>query len=63
MNSQRIALKVRLTLFLVSPPVSAKENAAASIYSSSSSLPTTTRERRENAVPLSKSLSISIDSR
>ncbi|XP_075889377.1 rho guanine nucleotide exchange factor 28-like isoform X3 [Nelusetta ayraudi] len=45
------------------PPISAKENSAACIYSSSSSLPTTTRERRENIVPLTKSLSISIDSR
>lgn len=53
---------VRLTMFLVSPPVYTKENSAASIYSSSS-LPTTTRERRENIIPLSKSLSISIDSR
>uniref|UniRef100_UPI0037E7F509 rho guanine nucleotide exchange factor 28-like n=1 Tax=Semicossyphus pulcher TaxID=241346 RepID=UPI0037E7F509 len=45
------------------PQNSVKENAPASIFSSSSTLPTMTREKRETAAPLSKSLSISIDSR
>ncbi|XP_078107287.1 rho guanine nucleotide exchange factor 28-like isoform X1 [Sander vitreus] len=40
-----------------------KDNSPASIFSSSSTLPTTTREKRETVAPLSKSLSISIDSR
>ncbi|XP_029296158.1 LOW QUALITY PROTEIN: rho guanine nucleotide exchange factor 28-like [Cottoperca gobio] len=45
------------------PHNSVKDNSPASIFSSSSSLPTTTREKRETVAPLSKSLSISIDSR
>ncbi|KAF7659153.1 hypothetical protein LDENG_00002360 [Lucifuga dentata] len=42
-----------------------KDNSAASLFSSStsSSLPTTTKEKRETVAPLSKSLSISIDTR
>ncbi|XP_054467201.1 rho guanine nucleotide exchange factor 28-like [Anoplopoma fimbria] len=40
-----------------------KDNSPASIFSSSSTLPTTTREKRETIPPFSKSLSISIDSR
>ncbi|XP_034093058.1 rho guanine nucleotide exchange factor 28-like isoform X3 [Gymnodraco acuticeps] len=43
------------------PNNSVKENSQA--FSSSSTLPTTTRERRETVAPLSKSLSISIDTR
>ncbi|XP_056232964.1 rho guanine nucleotide exchange factor 28-like isoform X2 [Seriola aureovittata] len=49
------------------PQNSVKDNSPASIFSpsssSSSSLPSMTREKRETAVPLTKSLSISIDSR
>lgn len=45
------------------PQNSGKDNSPASIFSSSSSLPTTTREKRETTAPLSKSLSISIDNR
>ncbi|XP_051279663.1 rho guanine nucleotide exchange factor 28 isoform X5 [Dicentrarchus labrax] len=47
------------------PQNSVKDNSPASIFSSSSSssLPTMTREKRETVAPLSKSLSISIDSR
>ncbi|XP_070820299.1 rho guanine nucleotide exchange factor 28-like isoform X1 [Chaetodon trifascialis] len=45
------------------PQNSVKDNSPASLFSSSSSLPTTTREKRETVAPLSKSLSISIDSR
>ncbi|XP_049907349.1 rho guanine nucleotide exchange factor 28-like isoform X2 [Epinephelus moara] len=45
------------------PQSSGKDNSPASIFSSSSSLPTTTREKRETTAPLSKSLSISIDNR
>ncbi|XP_028434060.1 rho guanine nucleotide exchange factor 28 isoform X3 [Perca flavescens] len=45
------------------PQNSVKDNSPASIFSSSSTLPTTTREKRETVAPLSKSLSISIDSR
>ncbi|XP_032372098.1 rho guanine nucleotide exchange factor 28 isoform X4 [Etheostoma spectabile] len=45
------------------PHNSGKDNSPASIFSSSSTLPTTTREKRETVAPLSKSLSISIDSR
>ncbi|XP_031161548.1 rho guanine nucleotide exchange factor 28-like isoform X4 [Sander lucioperca] len=45
------------------PHNSVKDNSPASIFSSSSTLPTTTREKRETVAPLSKSLSISIDSR
>ncbi|XP_034728858.1 rho guanine nucleotide exchange factor 28-like isoform X5 [Etheostoma cragini] len=45
------------------PHNSGKDNSPASIFSSSSTLPTTTREKRETDAPLSKSLSISIDSR
>ncbi|XP_039659462.1 rho guanine nucleotide exchange factor 28-like isoform X3 [Perca fluviatilis] len=44
------------------PQNSVKDNTPA-IFSSSSTLPTTTREKRETVAPLSKSLSISIDSR
>ncbi|KAK5870920.1 hypothetical protein PBY51_003827 [Eleginops maclovinus] len=44
------------------PHNSVKESSQASAFSSSSTLPTTTRERRETAL-LSKSISISIDSR
>lgn len=41
-----------------------KENSLATMFSSSSSsLPTTTREKRETVAPLSKSFSLSIDSR
>nr|XP_046243952.1 rho guanine nucleotide exchange factor 28-like isoform X2 [Scatophagus argus] len=45
------------------PQNSLKDNSPASIFSSSSSLPTMTRDKRETVAPLSKSLSISIDSR
>ncbi|XP_018528333.1 LOW QUALITY PROTEIN: rho guanine nucleotide exchange factor 28-like [Lates calcarifer] len=49
------------------PQSSVKDNSPASIFSSSSSssssLPTMTREKRETVTPLTKSLSISIDSR
>ncbi|GAA6226441.1 rho guanine nucleotide exchange factor 28-like [Lates japonicus] len=49
------------------PQSSVKDNSPASIFSSSSSssssLPTMTREKRETVAPLTKSLSISIDSR
>ncbi|KAM8761173.1 rho guanine nucleotide exchange factor 28-like isoform 2-T2 [Acanthopagrus schlegelii] len=44
------------------PQTSVKENSPAS-FSSSASLPTTTREKKETVAPLCKSLSISIDSR
>ncbi|XP_069379579.1 rho guanine nucleotide exchange factor 28-like isoform X4 [Paralichthys olivaceus] len=48
------------------PQNSVKDNSPASIFSSassSSSLPTMTREKRETVAPLTKSLSLSIDSR
>ncbi|XP_034548917.1 rho guanine nucleotide exchange factor 28-like isoform X2 [Notolabrus celidotus] len=45
------------------PLNSVKENSSTSIFSSSSSLPTMTKEKKETTNPLSKSLSISIDSR
>ncbi|XP_074526149.1 rho guanine nucleotide exchange factor 28-like isoform X3 [Halichoeres trimaculatus] len=45
------------------PLNSGKDNSPTSIFSSSSSLPTMTKEKKENTSPLSKSLSISIDSR
>uniref|UniRef100_A0AAQ6AAR4 Rho guanine nucleotide exchange factor (GEF) 28a n=1 Tax=Amphiprion ocellaris TaxID=80972 RepID=A0AAQ6AAR4_AMPOC len=49
------------------PQNSMKDNSSASIFSPSSSslssLPVTTREKRETVAPLSKSLSISIDGR
>ncbi|XP_031711943.1 rho guanine nucleotide exchange factor 28-like isoform X4 [Anarrhichthys ocellatus] len=45
------------------PHNSVKDNSPATVFSSSSSLPTTTREKRETVTPLSKSFSISIDSR
>ncbi|XP_071339594.1 rho guanine nucleotide exchange factor 28-like isoform X3 [Trachinotus anak] len=47
------------------PQSSVKDNSPASMFSSSSSssLPTMTREKRETVAPLTKSLSISIDSR
>ncbi|XP_067377361.1 rho guanine nucleotide exchange factor 28-like isoform X2 [Channa argus] len=50
------------------PQNSVKDNSPASIFSSSSSAsfssqPTMTREKRETVVPISKSLSISIDNR
>nr|XP_020449363.1 rho guanine nucleotide exchange factor 28-like isoform X2 [Monopterus albus] len=45
------------------PQNSMKDNSPASLFSSSSSLPTMTREKRETVVPLSKNLSITVDSR
>ncbi|XP_026198874.1 rho guanine nucleotide exchange factor 28-like isoform X3 [Anabas testudineus] len=48
------------------PQNSVKDNSPASVFSSSSSsssLPTMTREKRETVAPLSKSLSISIENR
>ncbi|XP_070760322.1 rho guanine nucleotide exchange factor 28-like [Enoplosus armatus] len=45
------------------PQNSAKDNSPASIFSSSSSLPTMTKDKRETVAPLSKSLSVSTDSR
>ncbi|XP_041643556.1 rho guanine nucleotide exchange factor 28-like isoform X2 [Cheilinus undulatus] len=45
------------------PQNSVKDNSSTSIFSSSSTLPTMTKEKKETTNPLSKSLSISIDSR
>ncbi|XP_060894543.1 rho guanine nucleotide exchange factor 28-like isoform X1 [Labrus mixtus] len=45
------------------PQNSVKDNTSTSIFSSSSTLPTMTKEKRDPTAPLSKSLSISIDSR
>ncbi|XP_027133349.1 rho guanine nucleotide exchange factor 28-like isoform X2 [Larimichthys crocea] len=45
------------------PQNSVKDNSPACVFSSSTSLPTMAREKRETVAPLSKSLSISIDSR
>ncbi|KAM3611270.1 uncharacterized protein V6R79_015797 [Siganus canaliculatus] len=45
------------------PQNSVKDNSSAPVISSSSSLPTMTREKRDAIAPLSKSLSMSIDSR
>ncbi|XP_044051051.1 rho guanine nucleotide exchange factor 28-like isoform X2 [Siniperca chuatsi] len=47
----------------LSLPQNSKDDTPASIFSSSSLLPTMAREKRETVAPLSKSLSISIDSR
>lgn len=45
------------------PQNSVKDNSSSSIFSSSSTLPTVTKEKKETTNPLAKSLSISIDSR
>lgn len=52
-----------LLVVLLSLPASSKDTSPTSIFSSSSSLPTTTKDKKEAALPLSKSISISIDSR